>query len=42
MYLHKYGGLRVDISMMVMCDASATVEYGRRRSLLSNAPLNTD
>ena len=30
------------VSNMVVCDASATVGYDRRREGISNAPLNTD
>ena len=33
-------GLRVDISMMVICDASVLIEYDRRTPELSNAPLH--
>jgi len=32
-------GVRVIISMMVMCNDTARIEYDRRRPGLSNAPL---
>ena len=32
-------GLRVDISMMVICDASVLIEYDRRTPELSNVAL---
>ena len=32
---------RVDVSMVVMCDASDITGYDKRRSELSNEPLNT-
>ena len=28
--------------MMVLCDANAIIEYDTRRSVLSNAPLDTE
>ena len=32
----------VIISMMVLCNASVITEYGRRRSGLSNVPLDVE
>ena len=34
------GGLKVNISIMVMCYAIAVILYDRRRPELSNAPLH--
>ena len=38
MYVYK----RVDISILVMCDANATVGCDRRRLELSSAPHNNE
>ena len=40
--LNVYMFERVDISMVVICYASDVIEYDRRRSELSNAPLRME